>query len=193
MIGLTNSKNYKDIADAIRAKGVSGDFKPSEMAAAIRSISGGGGENYLKYTSEMGWAGSGTVIDNKPANLLALATAASKDLQIALKVGTATFDNVIMHFYADGEYLRLSYNSSNNKITFQVGPSPSTRVVIDPSKDVSIIIHTSTKKFEFIQDGTTLELFDYWSSSMKPFDTVSGSTSIYAGQNWLEYLTIAFI
>lgn len=191
MIGLTNSKNYKDIADSIRSKGVSGDFKPSEMAAAIRSI--GGGENYLKYTSEMGYAGSGTVVENKISNLLAIATSNSKDLQIKLKVGSATFNDVIMHFYAGSEWLRLNYNSSNNKINFQWGGSPSTRVEIDPTKELEIIIHTATKKFEFIQNGTTLDQFDYWVSDMRPFNTVSGTTVIYAGQDWLDNLTITFI
>lgn len=38
---VTDSKNYSDIADAIRAKGISGTFKPNEMADAIESISGG--------------------------------------------------------------------------------------------------------------------------------------------------------
>lgn len=39
---VTDSKNYSDIADAIRAKGISGTFKPNEMADAIESIEGGG-------------------------------------------------------------------------------------------------------------------------------------------------------
>lgn len=41
---LTDSQNYTDIANAIRAKGVTGTFKPSEMASAIESIASGGGE-----------------------------------------------------------------------------------------------------------------------------------------------------
>lgn len=40
---VTDSKNYTDIASAIREKGVEGSFKPAEMAAAIESIEGGGG------------------------------------------------------------------------------------------------------------------------------------------------------
>ena len=191
MIGLTLSKWYKDIADAIRSKGISDTFKPSEMAAAIRSI--GGGENYLKYTSEMGYSSSGSVIDNKPANLLGLAASETKDLQIAFKVGTATFNNVIMHFYAGSEFLRLSYNSSNNKIVFHSGGSPSAQVEINPTKEVKIIIHTATKKFEFIQDGTRLDQFDYWSSDLRFFTRIEGTTSIYANENWLEYLTITFV
>ena len=38
---LTDNQHYSDIADAIRAKGVSGTFLPSEMADAIASITGG--------------------------------------------------------------------------------------------------------------------------------------------------------
>lgn len=39
----TNSKNYYDIADAIRAKGISGSFTPAQMANAVSQIKGGGG------------------------------------------------------------------------------------------------------------------------------------------------------
>ena len=34
----TDSRHYRDIADAIRAKGVSGSFMPSQMAAAVSDI-----------------------------------------------------------------------------------------------------------------------------------------------------------
>lgn len=43
---LTDSSNYPAIAEAIRAKGVEGTFKPSEMPAAIASIVAGGGGDY---------------------------------------------------------------------------------------------------------------------------------------------------
>lgn len=39
----TDSANYSTIADAIRAKGVTGNFKPNEMAEAISAIVSGGG------------------------------------------------------------------------------------------------------------------------------------------------------
>ena len=39
---LTNPDNYLAIADAIRAKGVEGQWKPSEMASAISEIKSGG-------------------------------------------------------------------------------------------------------------------------------------------------------
>ena len=41
---LTNPSNYLAIADAIRAKGVEGSWKPSEMATAIASIQSGGSD-----------------------------------------------------------------------------------------------------------------------------------------------------
>ena len=41
-IVTTNDQHYSDIADAIRAKGVSGSFSPAQMPAAIESIEGGG-------------------------------------------------------------------------------------------------------------------------------------------------------
>lgn len=41
---VTDNKNYTDIAEAIREKGVEGSFKPAEMAVAVRSIPSGGTE-----------------------------------------------------------------------------------------------------------------------------------------------------
>lgn len=42
-IAITNEQNYSNIAAAIRNKlGVQTQYKPSEMAAAVSSISGGG-------------------------------------------------------------------------------------------------------------------------------------------------------
>ena len=35
---VTNDQHYSDIADAIRAKGISGTFKPDEMASAVGQI-----------------------------------------------------------------------------------------------------------------------------------------------------------
>lgn len=49
MIGLTDDKNYQDIADAIREKNGSEEtYKPSEMAEAIRGIEGGGELDFSK-------------------------------------------------------------------------------------------------------------------------------------------------
>ena len=41
-IVITNDQNYKDIASAIRDKGVDGSFTPAQMSAAVRSIPQGG-------------------------------------------------------------------------------------------------------------------------------------------------------
>lgn len=38
---LTNDENYSAIADAIRAKGGSGVYKPEEMAEAIENLPSG--------------------------------------------------------------------------------------------------------------------------------------------------------
>lgn len=59
----TLEENYEDIADAIREKlGVQTAYKPGEMAAAIASISGGGGANN-NWAEAM--AGSTTeIVDN---------------------------------------------------------------------------------------------------------------------------------
>lgn len=192
MIGLTLSKWYKDIADAIRSKGISDTFKPSEMAGAIRNI-GGSDDVLLKYTDDMGYNGNGTVCENTISNLLAVATAASKDLKITFKIGTATFDDWVITFYF-GDKLRIGPNSTNGKFYMQVGGGSSEIIDCDPSKEYTLIIHTATKKFEVIQEGTTIDIRDYWApSETRPFDTISGTTSVYAKQNWLEYLTVALV
>lgn len=54
-IGITDEKNYQDIADAIREKNGSSDtYTPSEMADAIRGIEGGEGFNLMSagFTQE---------------------------------------------------------------------------------------------------------------------------------------------
>ena len=71
-IVTTNNQNYIDIADAIRAKGVSGTFKPSEMANAITSISGGGssgngGVRFIDYDGETVEEWSADSVDSKTA------------------------------------------------------------------------------------------------------------------------------
>ena len=51
----TLRQTFSDIADAIRAKGVSGTFKPIDMASKIGEIQTGGGSEdygYLTFTAE---------------------------------------------------------------------------------------------------------------------------------------------
>ena len=52
----TLRQTFSDIASAIRAKGVSGSFKPLEMASKIGEIQTGGGGSedygYLTFTAE---------------------------------------------------------------------------------------------------------------------------------------------
>lgn len=47
--GLVEQSSLTAIADAIRAKGVEGSWKPAEMAGAIASIQGGGGDSEKFY------------------------------------------------------------------------------------------------------------------------------------------------
>lgn len=188
MIGLTLSQWYKDIANAIRSKGISGTFKPSEMADAIRGI-GGSEDVQLKYTSDMGYAGSGTVIENKICNLIGLAAENEKDVIVTFKKGTTTFDEYFLTFYFN-EYFRFGCN--NTIVFWKIGGETYHSQAYDSTKDFTMIIHTDTKKFEFVQDGTTLATIDFWSQDMRMFNNVDGTTSIYASNGWLESLTVSF-
>lgn len=51
---ITDKRNYEDIADAIREKGVNGTFKPSEMGNAIRSIQGEGTSGVTSVNGRVG-------------------------------------------------------------------------------------------------------------------------------------------
>ena len=72
---ITDDKNYKDIANAIRSKsGTTGQLKPSQMASAIDAIdTGGSGVNVLKKT--------GTVTTND-SGYLEITTEFSPDVVI---------------------------------------------------------------------------------------------------------------
>ena len=48
----TLRETFKDIADAVREKGVSGSFKPIEMASKIGEIQQGLNYGYLTFTAE---------------------------------------------------------------------------------------------------------------------------------------------
>ena len=81
---VTDNKNYTDIAEAIREKGVEGSFKPAEMAEAVRSIEAGTiptGGNYdvesidngdgtqtLMLTDVSGGITDGIVVKSRDAN-----------------------------------------------------------------------------------------------------------------------------
>lgn len=69
---VTDSQNYSDIADAIRAKGISGTFKPNEMADAIESISSGG----------ITPSGSINITDTNPIDVTNYATAQVVDADL---------------------------------------------------------------------------------------------------------------
>ena len=95
-IVFTDSQNYTDIASAIRLKlGVATTYKPSEMASAILSISGGGGTvnnqdktvspsiSLQSVTFDSGYTGLGTVTIN------AVTSAIDNNIQSGnIKLGT---------------------------------------------------------------------------------------------------------
>ena len=81
---ITDNRNYTDIANAIRSKGVDGSFKPNEMANAIECISSGGLPEVRKFSvatdPTLGTYGgiSFPVITDGHANYLIMQNDASK-------------------------------------------------------------------------------------------------------------------
>ena len=191
MIGLTNSKNYKDIADAIRTiTGGSEKYKPSEMAAAIRSATPD--IPVMSYIADFGYNSSGQeVMDEKQCNLLAYAMTNNKDLIIKFKLGSSSTgsDDTFLYFYF-GDYFRMFVHHSQHKVKFQLGGGSSDWVTIDASKECEIIIDHINHDITFKQSGETVGTLHWTWQSTTPLSTIAGSTAICANQNWLEYMKI---
>lgn len=130
-IVFTDSQNYTEIASAIRIKlGVATTYKPSEMASAILSISGGGGSinnqdktvspsiSLQSVTFDSGYTGLGTVTIN------AVTSAIDNNIQAGnIKLGTTilgvtgTYSGTVptgtLNISSNGTYNVASYASAS--------------------------------------------------------------------------------
>lgn len=78
---ITDEQNYQDIAAAIRAKlGSSDTYTPSEMAAAIGNISGGGGGSSTPLDSEA------VYLATRPADWLKMPTPGDDEMYFLLQI-----------------------------------------------------------------------------------------------------------
>ena len=128
---ITDEQNYQDIANAIRAKlGSTDTYTPSEMAAAISTISGGGGtaitdpEVVYLATRPSDWLKMPTPSDNEGYVLLQIDDDYSGPLPIYLELGGSSsslieFGTVDQNgtFIADSS---LTYQATSYRITTSV-------------------------------------------------------------------------
>ena len=111
---ITDEQNYQDIADAIRAKLGSADtYTPSEMAAAIGAISGGGADSPLDpevvYSS------------TRPADWLKMPTAQSGEAYILVHIPADSTDGVPLYMIftgRNGDSVSVEYGTSDSSGTF---------------------------------------------------------------------------
>lgn len=129
---ITDEQNYQDIADAIRAKlGSTDTYTPSEMAAAISTISGGGGgtaitdpEVVYLATRPSDWLKMPTPSDNEGYVLLQIDDGYSGPLPIYLELSGSSsslieFGTVDQNgtFIADSS---LTYQATSYRVTTSV-------------------------------------------------------------------------
>ena len=92
---LTDSKNYTDIANAIRAKNGSAEtYKPGEMPEAIRNLPSGGGVDVIPL--DVTENGNYEAPDGKaysPVNVNVPTTVDSKEDEIVMKTISGTYEN----------------------------------------------------------------------------------------------------
>lgn len=194
MIGLTNSNNYRDIANAIRSvNGSANTYKPSQMAAAIMAGSGDTDIPFMEYDAAWGEPSTSQDVSKILAtNMLAYAMSENKDIIIKFKLGSSTAggDDVFMYFYFGGDYLRLFVHHAQHKAKFQLGGGSSSWVTFDESKELEIKIDHTTHDMIFSQDGTVIDTLHWGSWSTTPLTTVAGATAIQSATDWMEYMKI---
>ncbi len=129
--GLVLRQTMTDIASAIRTKGgASGNLRPSEMAQAILSISGGGGGNVARYSvSVTGGYNGGAVITVKVKSTTIFTATASDTYNLVYdKVsGSQTVDGVeytvtVTPPANNSAPLGISLSNSEDEVTFSVRP-----------------------------------------------------------------------
>lgn len=110
--GLVEQSSLTAIADAIRAKGVEGNWKPAEMAGAITSIQGGGGSETI----------------NDPALKYSNAEEAYQDLRPAHWMPLMDM-NEIMEAYPDKSVYMIGLARVKSNPTLKYGNSAGTQSV----------------------------------------------------------------
>lgn len=111
---ITDEQNYQDIANAIRAKLGSADtYTPSEMAAAIGTISGGGADSPLDPEV--------VYLSTRPADWLKMPTAQSSEAYILVHIPADSTDGVLLYMVfngRNGDSVSVEYGTSDSSGTF---------------------------------------------------------------------------
>ncbi len=115
---ITDEQNYQDIANAIRAKLGSADtYTPSEMAAAIGAISGGGADSPLDPEV--------VYLSTRPADWLKMPTAQTGEAYFLIHTPATSPDGVLVN---------MSFSGRNgDSVTAEYGTSGSDGVFVPDS------------------------------------------------------------
>lgn len=166
MLGITDTQNYTDIANAIRAKnGSAATYMPSEMAAAILAIPGGGGGPRLPVEyQEVEWVGSSgtqrieTGLYNDTASI-----------PIQYEIKGVNFDSVSSRQEAVGSQGQYYIGVNNNKWQTALGTSYTSGLTVnaDTWYEVNILmsgVSATAGNARFIEKTSDTD-FDIWRST----------------------------
>lgn len=162
MIGLTLSKWYKDIADAIRSKGISDTFKPSEMAAAIRSIDGHTTLWKMDSSDAPFYGGSWQTRLRYEANILKKYLADGKDIITNITCSGNPGDEYdIANFYvSDNRVIKIDTIGGVAKVKIQFGGGNLIPWTEFDTTKVLTVTFTHDYKINITQGATTLASVD---------------------------------
>lgn len=204
---ITDEQNYQDIANAIRAKlGSTDTYTPSEMAAAISTISGGGGtaitdpEVVYLATRPSDWLKMPTPNNNEGYVLLQIDDGYSGPLHIYFELGGSSsslveFGTVDQNgtFIADSS---LTYQATSYQITTSVPNSSFGSLTAGGKRQIMMKISNCVfAQFNLVPNNSAPVRTAIAEISVKPTSTnvysfLGSGNSGYAVPN-LRYLTVS--
>ena len=195
----TNSNQYNAIANAINEKlGTSDTYLPSEMATAIGTIEGGGGNAniLLRYTSDMGATTNTYATANYVVNLLGFAFNQNKNLIVRFQAKdyATTGNYVFCTFKVDtNKYLSCQINRVNEEVKIKGQNETSSAVSVDATKEIIIKFNYIDNSIDFIQNDTTIQHMAQPLTDTTILTQTSG-TSIIAGNvdTKMDYVIVSF-
>lgn len=195
----TNSNQYNAIANAINEKlGTSDTYLPSEMATAIGTIEGGGGNGniLLRYTSDMGATTNTHATANYAVNLLGFAFNQNKNLVVRFQAkDDATTGNCIFcTFKADtNKYLSCQINRVNEEVKIKGQNEISSAVSVDATKEIIIKFNYIDNSIDFIQNDITIQHMAQPLTDTTILTQTSGTSTIAGSVDTkMDYVIVSF-